>query len=268
MLILPILFFYIVIGNNRGYLNDAYTGVKIQAAAIHGAFYYFFFTGNLDQHTMFVLIQGSFLVFGAQFIHFLKYRRPSEHRQFFIWNTVAVVFEFIFSLAGWNFGQRNLNLCPVLSEALHVRSKSRLGFSILLLVLSTIFSILDIVVARIDAHRNKDVNRRQGEHSISTLPRRLLWENTAFTLRRIVYHTLGVLFYCFTIYNIEYQTVRGLHKYLASIPGVTSHENTWSWGQAVAVVPAVLILIRAFSTYITKEITPPFAKRHACTLPS
>lgn len=217
---------------------------------------------------MLVLIQGSFLVAGAQFIHFLKFLRPSAHRRFFIWNTAAVFLEFIFSVAGWNFAQRNLNLCPALSEAIHVRSKSRLGFSVLLFIFSTTFSILDIVVATIDARRNKDVNRRQGDHSIPTLPRWLLWDNTRFTVKRIVYQTLGVLLYCFTIYNIEYQTVRGLHKYLASIPGVTSQENKWSWGQALAVVPALLLLVKVFSTYITKEITVSFAKRQACTLPS
>lgn len=198
--------------------------------------------GTMDPYTLTVVIHQALLLTGAQAIHLLTFQRRSWHRWLYVGNTLLTIVEFAVSNLLPTWINRNSNYCPTLTDAILVARKEREHWTVFLLVVSFLFSLADVIVSKIDAIRNKDLDRNRGDHSIPTLPRWILWERKLWNRRRKAYLTIGLSIYLFLISNVELNIIRYFHEAIQQIDGLSSSENTWGFGQvsAVLVGPAAL----------------------------
>ena len=200
--------------------------------------------GIMDPYTLTVVIHQALLINGAQFIHLFTFSRKSWHRRLYVANTLSTLVEFAMSKLWPTWINRNGNYCPELTDAISAAQKEREKWTVFLLVLSFLFSLTDVIVSTIDRIRNKNVDRKRGDHSIPTLPRSILWDRKLWNRRRVAYLATGVIFYLHSIYNVEVNIIRYFHETVQKVDGLSSTENRWGYGQIVAILvcPAAFVV--------------------------
>ena len=202
--------------------------------------------GTMDPYTLTVVIHQALLLTGAQVVHLFTYQRKSWHRWLYVANTLLTIVEFAVSNLWPTWINRNSNYCPTLTDAILAARKEREHWTVFLLVFSFLLSLTDVIVSKIDAIRNKKVDRKRGDHSIPTLPRWILWDRKLWNRRRTAYLTIGLSFYLFVISNVELNIIRYFHEAIEQIDGLSSAENSWGFGQ----VAAVLVGLAALGTMV------------------
>jgi hypothetical protein len=225
----------------RSWTASAFLPVLIQNFATYIAAAFFFLQRQLDQYTLTVMIHGALLVTASQMLHLLKFQRRTLHRRVYCLNTALLFLSF---MASYYFGFQSgaeENLCPALSEAIAVEKYHRAKSTIFTLVLSALLSVIDVVVSWVDYVRNKNINRKNGDHSRPTFPKWLVWNpKDAWTFRRVVYCLIAVGWFTFSIFNVEYFIIRDFHNFANKDTdgAVTNNENRWAIGQVVAFIVA------------------------------
>jgi hypothetical protein len=255
------IFFYFLVSSKRVYVNYGFILLLLPVIANHFCFWYNFYKGTLDHYTFAVLIQLNLLPVAAQLIHLSKFQRRSRHRLFFTLNTFLVGLEYAAFRELCGMATGNLHLCPQLDQVVEESNYRQRNFVMSLFLFSAILTVVDHVVYTMDRLRNQNVNRRAREHSVPTLPRRMLWESAHWTVRRGFYLALGFLLYSYTIYRIEVSTVQHLHSLVSSLDGIRSKGDLDFILLGFVGACSIWIFLR----YLTDEVTPSFAKRAICT---
>ena len=245
---------------DKYHANMALWQMLLVLSGTHLAVFYSILVGTLDSYTLTVVIHQALLITGAQFIHLLTFQRKAWHRWLYVANTLSALVEFTISNLWPAWINRNSNYCPTLTDAISSVRKERERWTIFLLVLSFVLSLSDATVRAIDTIRNKDVDRKKGDHSIPTLPRCILWDRNLWNRRRRAYLAIGVLFYLLSIYNVEVNIIRYFHEVVQQVGGLSSAENGWGFGQVVAIFVALIAFGATVRNYLIHKLAP-FAKK-------
>ena len=257
MLVFGILTFYIAADHRFSKLAVGQASVWV--IGFHVANIYFVLNGKVDQYTLMIMVHQALLLNGPQVIHLFKFQRRSRHRLFFITNTTFALAEFFLSWLYPNWTNREGNFCSKLSNAIEAAQRERITSTVILLVANVGLTLADVFIATSDRLRNKDT--KSGEHSRHTVSRFVTWDKAVWSRRRIVYIAIGLVFFSFSIYNLEINIIRYFHKAVEHVDGISSVENSWSYyGQLLGGIAPMVCFLFSLRSYGIK-VTSPFAKR-------
>jgi hypothetical protein len=233
-----LLFFLIYGDRKRAWINNAVSIGMIPTILNPCIAFWFLFRGQMDQYTSTVMLHGSLLVNAPQALNLLKFQRRREHRWAYGLNTVlSTIHLFVSHFSNRVQGDRELNYCTDLQEAIAAFRGQRIIWTVVALALNIALTLTDFIVARRDRIRNaKPPLRLNGDRTLRTFPEWLTWNSKdAWNLRRAFYCIVAALWFCFSVFQVEYFVIRGFHSYIRNIDGLSSLENTWAIGQVSAV---------------------------------
>lgn len=223
-----------------------------------GIAFWFLFHGKLDQYISTVMLHGTLLVNAAHVLHLLKFQRRKEHRCAFGLNTLLSAVHFIMTCLPTSIwqGDRNLNYCAELHDAIDDCRKQRITYTVGSLVLSILLTLTDFIVRKIDAIRNpRQPDRENGEHSVRTFPKWLTWNaKDPWNLRRALYCICAALWFFYSIFQLEYFVIRGFRTYIAGLDGITTKENEWAIGQLMTIFAAGAVSLVTIRNYAQQNI--------------
>ena len=252
-----LLLFRVIGDTKREWINKTHLAAIVPAMINSVIALYFILTGNMDQYTSTVMLHGALLINAPQLLHLLKFGRLAAHRNAYARNWVLSFVHFLMIAvvpSGW--GQRNLNFCPELSDAIHQFRGQRLLFISGSLIFGFLMMVMDYVVRWIDDKRNaKPIDRTNGEHSRSTFPEWVTWKSSSWTISRVISCILAAGLFVYSIYQLEYELIGKFHAFMNELEGLSSVENNWAIGQVIPTVIAGTFCVSTAGSFVNEKIS-------------